>query len=64
MERITRPGRYLLFVQNGGEVLDWPEALAFYGGAWHSLQGGGDHAFRDFEAQIPALLPFALSALT
>jgi len=62
VERITRPGRYLLFVQTGDEVLDWREAVAFYGGAWQSVQGGGDHAFRDFEAQIPALLRFALSA--
>jgi len=62
VERITRPSRYLLLVQTGDEVLDWREAVAFYAGAWQSVQGGGDHAFRDFEAQIPALLRFALSA--
>ena len=58
--RITRPERYLLLTQSGDEVLDWREAVAFYGRAWQSVQGGGDHAFRNFEAQIPALLRFAL----
>jgi predicted esterase YcpF (UPF0227 family) len=60
VKHITRPGRYLLLTQTGDEVLDWREAVAFYGGAWQSVQGGGDHAFRDFEALIPAVLRFAL----
>ena len=57
--RITRPERYLLLVQSGDEVLDYREAVAFYGGAWQYVQGGGDHAFQDFEAQIPVILRFA-----
>lgn len=57
--RITRPQRYLLLVQSGDEVLDWREAVAFYGGAFQYVEGGGDHAFRRFEAQLPALLRFA-----
>jgi predicted esterase YcpF (UPF0227 family) len=60
VEHITRPGRYLLLVRTADEVLDWREAVAFYGGAWQSVQGGGDHAFRDFEVQIPSLLRFAI----
>ena len=57
--RITDPGRYLLMVETGDEVLDYAEAVAFYAGAWQFVRGGGDHAFRDFAAQMPALLRFA-----
>jgi predicted esterase YcpF (UPF0227 family) len=57
--RITKPGRYFLLVQSGDEVLDWHEAVAHYGGAFQLVQGGGDHAFQDFDAQIPAILRFA-----
>jgi predicted esterase YcpF (UPF0227 family) len=57
--RISRPARYFLLVQTGDEVLDWREAVAFYGGAWQYAEGGGDHAFRNFHAQIPAILRFA-----
>jgi len=64
VDTITRPERYLLMVQSGDEVLDWREAVGYYGGAWQFVQGGGDHAFQDFEAQIPALLRFAAGAAT
>lgn len=57
--RITRPERYFLLVESGDEVLDYREAVAFYGGAWQYLAGGGDHTFTQFEAQIPAILRFA-----
>ena len=56
--RITRPERYFLLTQTGDEVLDWREAVAYYSGAWQFVQGGGDHAFQDFESQIPAILGF------
>jgi hypothetical protein len=57
--RITRPSRYLLLAETGDEVLDYRAAIAFYGGAWQFVQGGGDHAYQGFVAQIPALLRFA-----
>jgi predicted esterase YcpF (UPF0227 family) len=59
VERISHPERYLLLVQTGDEVLDYRVAIAFYAGAWQFVEGGGDHGFRDFEAQIPAVLAFA-----
>ena len=59
VERITRPARYFLLTQSGDEVLDWREAVGYYGGAWQCALGGGDHAFQDFAAQIPAILRFA-----
>ena len=57
--RITRPARYFLLVQSGDEVLDWREAVAFYGGAWQYVESGGDHSFQRFETAIPAILRFA-----
>lgn len=57
--RITRPERYLLLVEAGDEVLDYREAVAFYGGAWQYASGGGDHTFTAFAAQLPAILRFA-----
>jgi len=55
---ITRPERYFLLVQSGDEVLDYREAVRFYAGAWQFVEGGGDHAFVAFEAQLPAILRF------
>jgi len=57
--RITHPERYFLLVQSGDELLDYRAAIAYYAGAWQFVQGGGDHAYRDFAAQIPAVLRFA-----
>jgi len=57
--RITRPDRYFLLVETGDEVLDYREAVAFYGGAYQYVRGGGDHTFTEFAAQIPAILRFA-----
>jgi len=59
VERITRPERYLLLVQTGDEVLDFRQAVSFYGGAFQSVEGGGDHAFQRFASWIPAILRFA-----
>jgi predicted esterase YcpF (UPF0227 family) len=55
---ITRPERYWLLVETGDEVLDYREAVAFYGGAYQYVRGGGDHTFTDFVPQIPAILRF------
>ena len=57
--RITRPDRYFLLVETGDEVLDYREAVAFYAGACQYVRGGGDHAFIDFPAQMPAIVRFA-----
>jgi hypothetical protein len=57
--RITRPERYLLLVQAGDDLLDYRVAVARLAGAWQFVQGGGDHAYQGFAAQIPAILRFA-----
>ncbi len=59
VDRIAGPERYLLLVQSGDEVLDYRLAVSFYAGAWQFVQGGGDHGFQDFAAQIPVVLRFA-----
>lgn len=56
---ITRPERYFLLVRSGDELLDWREAVAFYGGAWQYVRGGGDHGWADFADEVPAVLRFA-----
>jgi predicted esterase YcpF (UPF0227 family) len=56
---LREPRRYWLMVQTGDEVLDYREAVAFYAGANQLVLGGGDHAFRGFEEQVPAILRFA-----
>jgi predicted esterase YcpF (UPF0227 family) len=58
IDRISRPDRYFLLVQTGDEVLDYRQAVAFYAGAWQFVQGGGDHTFTGFDAQISAILAF------
>jgi predicted esterase YcpF (UPF0227 family) len=57
--RISCAARYWLLVETGDEVLDYREAVAFYAGAQQFVQGGGDHAYRGFVAQLPAILRFA-----
>jgi hypothetical protein len=59
VERLSTPGRFFLLVETGDEVLDYREAVAFYGGAWQYVRGGGDHAFQDYADQLPAILRFA-----
>jgi predicted esterase YcpF (UPF0227 family) len=57
--RVTDPQRDFLLVQSGDELLDWREAVAFYGGAWQSVQGGGEHAFQHLDTQISPILRFS-----
>ena len=63
VSRIARPDRYFLLIETGDEVLDYREAVAFYGGAYQYVRGGGDHSFTDFVPQIPAILRFACGHL-
>ena len=59
VERLTQPERYFLLVQTGDELLDYRVAVGFYAGAFQFVHGGGDHGYRGFAAQIPAVLRFA-----
>jgi predicted esterase YcpF (UPF0227 family) len=55
---ITRRDRYLLLLQSGDELLDYRVAVAFYAGAWQSIEGGGDHGFAGFDRHVPTILRF------
>ncbi len=57
--RITRPSHYFLLQRSGDELLDWREAVAFYGGGYQYVAGGGDHGWVDFDAEVPSVLRFA-----
>lgn len=59
--RIT-PGRYLLIVETGDEVLDYRRAVERYAGAEHRVVAGGDHSLQSFPEHLPRLLEFARAA--
>ncbi len=56
--RIT-PGRYLLLVETGDEVLDYRKAVERYAGAAQLVVPGGDHSLRSFPEHLPRILAFA-----
>lgn len=53
------PGRYLLIVETGDEVLDYRKALARYAGAQQVVVDGGDHSLQSFASHLPRILQFA-----
>ncbi len=59
--RIT-PGRYLLIVETGDEVLDYRRAVARYAGAEQIVVPGGDHSLQSFPRHLPRILEFARAA--
>jgi len=59
---ITRPERYWLLAETADEVLDYREAVAYYGGAFQSIVQGGDHSFTSFPEFIPDLVRWAMGS--
>src|SRR5262245_34186157 len=59
--RVT-PGRYLLLVETGDEVLDYRKAVARYAGAEQVVVTGGDHSLQSFPQHLPRILEFARAA--
>lgn len=53
------PGRYLLLLELGDEVLDPQLTLTAFAGARQIVLPGGDHGFTRFPAQLPTLLAYA-----
>ena len=53
------PGRYLLLVETGDEVLDYRRAVERYAGAEQLVVQGGDHSLQSFPTQLPRILAFA-----
>jgi hypothetical protein len=52
------PGRYLVIVETGDEVLDYREALERYAGAEQIVIPGGDHSLQSFSQHLPRILRF------
>lgn len=57
-ERVT-PGRYLLVVETGDELLDYRKAVQRYAGAAQLVIPGGDHSLRSFGDHLPRIVQFA-----
>jgi predicted esterase YcpF (UPF0227 family) len=55
---VQRPGRYLLMVETGDEVLDYRQAVARYRGCRQVVIEGGDHGFSDFHQYLDTVLEF------
>jgi hypothetical protein len=53
------PGRYLLVVETGDEVLDYRRALERYAGAEQVVVRGGDHSLQSFPSHLARILEFA-----
>ena len=53
------PGRYLLLVEEGDEVLDYRLAVARYAGCRQMVLPGGDHSFTRFPDFIPQIIEFS-----
>jgi predicted esterase YcpF (UPF0227 family) len=58
VSRIT-PGRYLLLVETGDEVLDYREAVRRYAGCEQVVVAGGDHSLQSFAQHLPRIVEFA-----
>jgi uncharacterized protein len=56
------PGRYLLLVETGDEVLDYRRAVERYRGAEQVVVTGGDHSLQSFPQHLPRLLEFLSAA--
>lgn len=58
VDRITRPGRYLLIAATGDEIIDWRLMTSHYAGARMRIVQGSDHALSGFETHLPAIAEF------
>jgi uncharacterized protein len=52
------PGRYLLLVETGDEVLDYRRAVERYRGAEQVVVTGGDHSLQSFPDHLPRIVEF------
>lgn len=59
--QVANAKRYLLLVQEGDELLDYREAVAYYAGAQQVVEPGGNHLFTGFERYLPSIARLALT---
>ncbi len=55
---VSRPGRYLVIVEMGDELLDHRATLEAFAGAHQIVVEGGNHDLASFPTHLPALLEF------
>lgn len=60
---IANAENYLLFLQRHDEVLDTSVALSRFGDQRCIVREDGDHAYADFERELPAAFEFLLSRI-
>lgn len=60
---ITNVDNYLVFLQRNDEVLDASVALSRFGDQRCVVRENGDHAYADFEQELPAAFEFLLSRI-
>ena len=53
-----RLANYLLLVEEGDEVLDYRQAVAYYAGCRQIVYPGGNHSYTRFLDDLPAILNF------
>jgi len=58
VESLSEPSRFRVLLQTGDEVLDYRQALDYYGAAQCRVTPGGDHAYQGFDARVEELLHF------
>ena len=58
LPRPSRLDNYLLLAEEGDEVLDYHEAVAYYAGCRQIVHPGGNHGYSRFLDDLPAILSF------
>lgn len=59
---LSQPGRFLVLVQTGDEVLDYHQAVTKYVGGQVVVEDGGDHGFQGYERHLPYIYRFLTGA--
>jgi predicted esterase YcpF (UPF0227 family) len=57
--QVSQPAQFLLLVQQGDEVLDYRQAVAYYAGSQQVVKAGGSHSFENFADELPRIMAFA-----
>lgn len=56
--QLSIPSQYQVWLQTGDEVLDYRLAETLYQESDLHIRGGGDHAYQDFNRELPAICEF------
>lgn len=59
---ISRPEQYRVYLQRHDEVLDYRQAVRRYGEANCVVRDDGNHAYANFDSELPAVFDFLIAA--